>query len=462
MDNKLLKLFFAALVALLSLHALPASSIALPPSKRGAAHTAAAPVVAPVAPAADGHWVSVFTTMPQLTEPQNLPPAPFNQTGRVFADSTIRQTVRVTQGGAQLRFRFSNAFGVTELPITAVTVARAPGGSGSSQIDTATLRTLTFSGSESFVVPNGALVVSDVVDFEVDPLDVLSITMYLQDGQESNMITGHPGSRTTSFFSQGNHVSDEDLGWGAQSVEHWYFIDVIEAWEPMDFGSLIIIGDSITDGRGSINNENNRWPDLLNERILRNPSTAHIAIGNQAAGGNRVLRDGLGPNALSRIDRDVLAQSAVQYVLIFEGVNDIGGEEASESAQTAVGDRLVAALDQIAARVRAQGIPIFAATITPFGDAAASSGYTAPSRERTRGRVNEWIRSSGVFDAVVDFDAMLRDPDNPQRLRQQFNSGDNLHPSVAGYQQIADEFPLDIFEQFAGGVSGLKGLGMQM
>lgn len=182
--------------------------------------------------------------------------------------------------------------------------------------------------------------------------------------------------------------------------------------------------------------------------------TSNIAVLNQAAGGNRILADGLGPNAIGRIDRDVLAHSGVKYAMIFEGVNDIGTADTSAATQQVVGDRVIQAFKQIAARVHALGIPIFAATITPFSGNSTIQPYSNPQREVTRSRVNDWIRTSGVFDAVVDFDKILRDPKNPTQLNPAYDSGDYLHPSPAGYQAIADAFPLSLFTQFSLGVNG--------
>jgi lysophospholipase L1-like esterase len=179
--------------------------------------------------------------------------------------------------------------------------------------------------------------------------------------------------------------------------------------------------------------------------MQNNPSTSNIAVANQAAGGNRVLYDGLGPNALGRIDRDVLAHSGVKYSMIFEGVNDIGTAATDAASQKIVGDRLIAAFKQIITRVHTFDIPIFAATITPFSGNVTIQPYSDPTREQTRQRVNAWIRNSGEFDAVIDFDAILRDPKNPSQLNPIYNSGDYLHPNGAGYQKIADEFPLKVF-----------------
>ncbi|KAL3427889.1 GDSL-like Lipase/Acylhydrolase [Phlyctema vagabunda] len=385
--------------------------------------------------------------MPQLTEPANLPPAPFNETNRVFFDSTIRQTVHLSIGAPQIRIRLSNTFGTTDLPITAVTVALPFNGSaGTPIIQPNTLQPVTFSGSSDFTVPNGALVVSDPIDLPVEAQSMLTITVYLANGQQGNAITSHPGSRTTSWFSLGDHTSSENLtSISAASAAHWYFISSVEALVPRTSKALAIVGDSITDGRGSTTDANNRWSDRLLAKMQQDPSTSSIAVLNQAAGGNRILNDGLGPNALGRIDRDVLSHSGVKYAMIFEGVNDIGTALPTAAAQKTIGDRIISAYQQIITRVQALDILIFAATITPFCGNAAVQPYSDPERERTRQRINDWIRTSGSFDAVIDFDVILRDPKNQSMLNPLYDTGDYLHPNPAGYQKIADEFPLDIF-----------------
>ena len=199
------------------------------------------------------------------------------------------------------------------------------------------------------------------------------------------------------------------------------------------------------------------WPDLVLAKMQKNPSTSHIAVVNQAAGGNRILADGLGPNALGRFDRDVLSQPGVRYAMIFEGVNDIGVAAATQAAQQQIGDALIAAFKQLVARAHAAGLPMFGATITPFsapGFNASVQAYSSPVREATRQRVNDFIRNGGVFDAVADFDAVLKDPAAPSQLKGAFNSGDFLHPNVAGYTALAQAFPVEIFERFADGVDG--------
>ncbi|KAJ3863213.1 SGNH hydrolase-type esterase domain-containing protein [Lentinula novae-zelandiae] len=411
-----------------------------------------------VAFAAQGRWINSWTSMPQLTESTNLPNPPFNGSTAVFVNSTLRQTLHMSVGGTQIRVRFSNVFGVNNLDITAATIALPlDGAPGASAIDTKTLKSLTFSGNTSFSIPNGALVVSDPVDFPIQSLSTLAVTIYLQDGQNGFSVTSHPGSRTTTWMSFGNLVTASNItSVSATSVEHWYFISAVEVWSNSPSSSAFaIIGDSITDGRGSDDNKNNRWPDLVLARMQQNEGTSGISVNNQAAGGNRVLADGLGPNALGRIDRDVLAQSGVKYAMIFEGVNDIGVADPSEESQTLIGDQLLSAYKQIVTRIHTFGIPVFAATITPFGSPPNTTiqPYSNPVREATRQRVNAYIRTPGSFDQFIDFDTVVADPNNPSQLNPAFNSGDFLHPNVSGYEAMANSFPLDIFEEFADGVS---------
>ncbi|KAF1961767.1 SGNH hydrolase [Byssothecium circinans] len=415
----------------------------------------------------NGHWIDTWASMPQLTEPANLPPAPFNQTGTVFINSTIRQTLHMSIGASQIRLKVSNAFGVTNLPITAATVALPENDTaGIHQIQASTVQKVTFSGEDSISIPNGALAVSDPLDFEIKPQSMLTVTLYLETGQITNSITSHPGSRTTTWWQFGNAVSTPSLTIAnatTQSAAHWYFLSAVEAWVPRTHGTLAIIGDSITDGRGSDTNKNNRWPDLLLARLQSQnsssttaPLTGRIAIANQAAGGNRILADGLGPSALSRIERDVLSHPGVKYAMIFEGVNDIGTAPATPSAQESIYQNLTQAYRQIATRIHAFGIPVFGATITPFCAPAnvTAQPYSSPERERTRVRVNEFIRGSGVFDAVVDFAGMVEDPLVKGQLGREWDSGDYLHLNGRGYQRLADGFPVGVFGEWEGGVGG--------
>ena len=395
-------------------------------------------------PVAAGQWVNTWTSMPQLTEPGNMPPPPFTQDGLVMADTTLRQTVRVTVGGPHLRLRFSNAFGGAALPITAVSVALPAGGqAGVTAVEPGTVRLVTFNGRASTVIPVGAQMVSDPLGFRVAPRTNLAVTLYLAAGQASNNITSHPGSRTSSYLLAGNHVSDTDLP-GATRTDHWYFLSGAEVFTPRGTAGAVMLGDSITDGRGSTTNGNDRWPDQLLDRLQTNPRTTDVAILNQAAGGNRVLNDGLGPNALARFDRDVLATSGVEWLLVLEGVNDIGTAPATPEAQQQVAADLIAAYEQFVVRAHAQGIEAYGATILPFG---GNTGYDDPAgtRESARQTVNQWIRTSHKFDAVIDFDKAVRDPAAPRNLLPAYDTGDHLHLNPTGYRAMADAVPARLF-----------------
>ena len=391
-----------------------------------------------------GHWVHTWAAMPQLTEPENLPPAPYTGDDLVLAGSTLRQTIHTSVGGRRLRLRISNAFGGALLPITEVAVALPAGGrAGVAAIQPETCRGVTFSGHTSVRVPAGAQLVSDPIDLAVAPRANVSVTMHLADGQASTNITSHPGSRTTSHLAAGDHTRRPELPW-AVPVEHWYFISGLEVWSPPGTAAVVMLGDSLTDGRGSTTNGNDRWPDLLAERLQARPGTAGVAVVNQAAGGNRVLDDGLGPNALGRLDRDVLALGGVAWLVVFEGVNDIGTAAATPEAQRRVADDLTIAYDQIVRRAHTLGIRVYGATLTPFGGA----GYDDPAglRAATRQALNGWIRASGRFDAVLDFDAAVRDPNSPGRLLPTCDTGDHLHLSPQGYAALAAAVPADLFE----------------
>ncbi|MEH0628208.1 SGNH/GDSL hydrolase family protein [Streptomyces stelliscabiei] len=392
------------------------------------------------------HWVNTWSAMPQLTEPGNMPPAPFTGERAVLVDTTLRQTVRVTTGGDRVRLRFSNAFGGSALPLTAVTVALPlEGRAGVAAIEPGTSRTVTFSGRESTTVPVGAQVVSDPLDFTLRPGTVLTVTAYLAEGQASLALTSHPGSRTTSYLDHGDRTEDADLP-GATPTNHWYLLSDIEVLSRPATTSVAVLGDSLTDGRGSTTNGNNRWPDQLFDRLQQRPGTRHLAVVNLAAGGNRVLNDGLGPNALARLDRDILAHSAVEQLIVFEGVNDLGTAEATPAAQQRVTADLIAAYEQIVVRAHAQGIRVHGATLLPFG---GNTPYddTAGHREAARQAVNTWIRTSGRFDAVIDFDRAVRDPQNPDRLLPGLHDGDWLHLNPEGYRILAETVPARLLQR---------------
>jgi lysophospholipase L1-like esterase len=393
-----------------------------------------------------GHWMGVWAAAPQLTEPSNMPPPPFTNGSLVFADSTVRMSIHVTVGGRFIRLRFSNAYGGADLPITNISVARPAGGAaGVSAIDPATAQAVTFDGRTAIDIPVGAQLVSDPLNFPVAANSNLTVTIYLSAGQASSSITSHPGSRTTTYMLAGNHVNDADLP-GAASVAHWYFLSGLEALEPNSAAAIDVVGDSLTDGRGSTTNGDDKWTDQFFDRLQSNPATSQLSVLNQGLGGNRILNDGLGPNVLARFDRDVLAQSGVKWLIVWEGVNDIGTADATQAAQQQVAADLIAAFQQIITRAHAAGIKVYGATITPFG---GNTSYDDPSgfREAARQTVNAWIRDSHQFDAVLDFDKAVRDPANPRQLNPAWDVGDHLHLTPAGYQAIASAVPFGLFRQ---------------
>jgi lysophospholipase L1-like esterase len=379
-----------------------------------------------------GRWVGTWAASPQLTEDENLPPLPG------FVDTTLRQLLRVSIGGKQLRVRVSNAFGRTPLTLGSVRVARSAGGGA---IVPETDRAVTFHGQAAVTIPEGALALSDPVDFDLPPFGDLAVTVYLRGAPAE--VTGHPGSRTTSYLQPGNVASARELP-GAVRVDHWYFLSGIDVLAGVSAAALAVLGDSITDGRGSTTNGNDRWPDVLARRLRANAATSEVAVLNHGIGGNRLLRDGKGPNALARLDRDVLAQPGVRWLVVLEGVNDLGTASQARArgeARARAAD-LIAAYEQIVERAHAHDIRVYGATIMPFGGFTA---YASPEAEADRQTVNAWIRSSRIFDAVIDFDEVARDAENPSRLSPAVDGGDQLHPSAAGYKILADAVDLRLF-----------------
>jgi lysophospholipase L1-like esterase len=393
-------------------------------------------------------WVDTWMSTPQPTTPDGLPPPRFTRDGRAFTDTTLRQTVRASIGGQSVRLCVSNAFGSSALAIGAVSVALPLGGrAGVSAIRPGTSRPVSFGGRPSVVVPAGAAVESDPIEVHLAARANLTVTMYLAGGQPSAGVTSHPGSRTTSYLIAGNRVADPDLP-GAAPVDHWYFLSGLRVPASDTTAVAVIVGDSLTDGRGSTVDMNNRWPDRLFDRLQSIPDTSDVAVLNQGVGGSRLLD---GPGAVDRLIRGVLARTALRWLVVFKGVNDLGTTAATDRAQRRVTADLVGAYEQILARAQPRGVRVYGATLLPFG---GNNGYDDPSghRETARLAVNDWIRTGGRFDGVVDFDLAVRDPDQPGRLLPAFDCGDHLHLNPLGYQTLAEAVPVNLFRSSRGRV----------
>jgi lysophospholipase L1-like esterase len=374
-------------------------------------------------------WVGSWAAAQQVVEPKNaLPPED-------LSSATLRQIVHLSLGGPRMRIRVSNAFGTNPLHLLGVHVAR-PQSPATSRIDPGSDRSMTFEGHPDVLIPAGAEYISDPLSYPVSPLSDLAITLQIASAPQQQ--TGHPGSRATSYLARGTAGSAPELR--GNSFDHWYFLSEVDVSGSAEDSAIVVLGDSITDGHGATTNGNDRWPDILAARLQRSPLTRTIAVLNTGIGGNRLLEDGLGPNVLARFDRDVLVRDGVRYLIVLEGINDIGTLTRTSVATEAQHEDLVRGMigvyRQVTLRAHAHGIKVIGGTVMAFG----GSEYYHPgaSNEHDRQKVNAWIRAPGHFDAVIDFDRITADPAHPDRLLAQYDSGDHLHPSLAGYRAMAD------------------------
>ncbi|HSS95409.1 MAG TPA: SGNH/GDSL hydrolase family protein [Terriglobales bacterium] len=379
------------------------------------------------------HWVGTWATSDQQGDASGAPPAP------AFTDSTLRQIVHVSIGGKQIRVRFSNAYGTTGLTIPAAHIALS---AGRSAIKSGSDKALSFHGSPSVTIPPGALIYSDPINFDLVPLSDLVVTIRLNGAPE--VFTTHPASHATSYVHTGDVVSSDDMATWVY-VDHWYFLDGVDVLADKSAGAIVTFGDSITDGSKSTTNANARWPDELARRLQANKKTQKVSILNQGIGGNRLIHDRAAQNALARFDRDVLGQNGVRWLIVLEGVNDLGTRTSAKehNEQAATPDDLIAAYEQIIYRAHAHNIRVYGATILPYEGAR----YYTPDGEADRQKVNQWIRTSGHFDAVIDLDAVTRDSKNPAHLSEAADSGDHLHPADGGYKIMGGTVDLKLFEK---------------
>jgi lysophospholipase L1-like esterase len=382
------------------------------------------------------HWVASWGTAQMAPDTQNALPAAQSQ------NATLRQVVRVSLGGSRLRVRFSNAMGTAPLVIDGASIAVSKG-PGRSAVDASSLQPLRFGGSAMVTIPAGAEYVSDPVELAHAAGADLAVSMHLPAAPARQ--TSHPGARATSFAAPGRHEMDAELPQPA-AFTHWFQLTAIELDAAPAAHAVVAIGDSITDGYGVAPDTNGRWTDGLAVR-LRQAGMAGVGVVNAGIGGGRLLRDGLGPNLAQRFERDVLDRAGVSHAVVMIGVNDFGVQHRDKEDSPEARGRLLAdmqeALRQLLARAHARGVCVIGATITPY----AGSGYYQPGadNELDRQAYNRWIRTEAGFDGVIDFDAALRDPARPERLRADYDN-DGLHPNMAGYRAMADAVPLDMLQ----------------
>ncbi len=371
-------------------------------------------------------WVGTWSASVQEVE-HKLVPEDFAS----LDDTTIRQVVHVSIGGKQLRVRLSNAFAdwSDDLKISEVNVALCD---KDDKIQARTLKPVTFNGNADVTIPYGVLMVSDPVDFDLPAGADLVVTMHVDDATKK--ISGHRSARGEyAFLEKGDKADAKELS-SAERSTCWYYLGGVDVLAPASGAALVCLGDSITDGKGSTEGENRRWPDLLAQRLRKNSKTADIAVLNQGIGGNALWRGGIGQTALQRLERDVISQPGARWLIVMEGINDLGGGKTTA-------EELILSYKQIIARACDCGLRVYGVTITPCGD----SFYYKPEVEAERQKANEWIRTSGAFDAVFDWDAVVRDPAKPENLLPTADCGDHLHLSDEGYKMLAESVDLELF-----------------
>jgi lysophospholipase L1-like esterase len=388
------------------------------------------------------HWVSAWTTSLFLSTPM-----PGFAAEPPITDKTIRVVTRPTIGGKQLRVRLSNEFGTAPLTIAAAHIALTD---QDSKIQPATDQVLTFGGSPKITIPAGAPAFSDPVEIAVRPFAEVSISLYVPG--TSATVGSHPQSLHDSYFAgPGDMTSMQDLP-NPETKRPVYFVSGIDMWASYSASTTIAFGDSITEGAGQKSGQYIDYPDQLAKRLAAQGVTT-IAVVNQGIGGNRILHDVTGPSALSRFDRDVLSLPGATNLIVLLGINDIGfprvrmpaaktaeAKEGPFASQAVSADEMIVGLRQIIGRARAHGIKVFGATLTPF----EGTNVYDESGEAIRQAVNKWIRSTDAFDAIIDFDKAICDPEHPTKVRQEYDSGDHIHPSAAGYKAMADLIPLSL------------------
>jgi lysophospholipase L1-like esterase len=380
-------------------------------------------------------WISSWTASPQA--PRGVIPAS-------FSNRTVRQIMHLSIGGSRIRVRLSNEFGAKPVLIGTASIAIP---AGTSDIASASLRPITFGGSKSVIIPPGAPVVSDAVEFNVAPLSDVAVSLYLP--AATDLGTVHATGLQTAFVSTGGDFTASSAFPIADRFANRFFLTGVMVEPSSPARAIVAFGDSITDGSASTVNANARWPDVLSRRLKEAGIAA--AVLNQGIAGNRVLSDGAGISALARFERDVLSQPGVSHVVMFLGINDIGfpGTAIEPGGIVRTADEIIAGYKQLVERARLRSIKVIGSPLTPFENALAGTpnqGYFAPDKEAKRLAVNNWIRTSGAFDAIIDFDHVLADPAHQSAIAAAYDSGDHLHPNDAGYRAMAESIDLRLFQ----------------
>jgi lysophospholipase L1-like esterase len=388
------------------------------------------------------HWVATWgaSPAPQLAEDAQMRAAKL-----LFNNQTIREIVHVSIGSDTLRVRLSNAYGPKALEIGAVHVALRANGSA---IVSGSDRALTFNGRSSVSIPANALVLSDPVKLALPAGGDLAISIFVPNETAGAGI--HYAAQQTAYIGSGDLTRAASFADPA-TITSWVFLTGVDVLGPQAASTVVAFGDSITDGARSTVDANHRWPDILSGRLLASHGAKPLGVLDAGIGGNRILHDAsgnvrFGVNALARFDRDVLAQPGAEYVIVLEGINDLGHAGGSAPASESVtAEDIIAALGQMIERAHERGLKIFGATLTPF-EGTASPGYFTPEKEKMRKAINEWIRTGKAFDGVVDFDKAVRDPEHPDRMKADYDGGDHLHPGDAGYKAMGEAIDLSLFK----------------
>jgi lysophospholipase L1-like esterase len=376
------------------------------------------------------HWIGTWTTTPAPAE------------GVAFANQTFRMNARVSIGGDRLRVRISNAYGSRPLLVDTTYLGLRDAGSG---VVSGSNKKLTFGGADSVTIAAGALAVSDPVSFDLPPLADVAVSIYLPGELPANFgITGRYARQTNYVSPPGNFANSVVMPVGSITGD-WFFVSGIDVLASSETGGVVAVGDSLTDANISTLDAFCRWPDQLSRRLQARRGGRPMGVMNQGLGGNRILHDIRGDSGLRRFDRDVIAQPGVTHVIVMLGTNDLRNRWAKPEEEVTA-DQMIAGLKQLAVRARTAGIKIFGATLTPFENETFLPGAWTPEREKTRQAVNEWVREGGAFDAVVDFDRALRDPEHPTSMLPIYDCGDHLHPSDLGYNKMGDAIDLSLFE----------------